>query len=690
MGLLLLVPLLFLGIVEVTLRIAGYGFPAGYFKRVTIQGQDFLVDNDRFGFRFFPPTLARIPAPVVMKAKKPPGTIRVFVFGESAAEGDPRPQFAASRYLEMLFRERFPTTQFEFVNTAITAINSHVILPIAHDCAPQEGDFWIIYMGNNEMIGPFGAATAFGRKTPPLPLVRLGLLLQKIRTGQLLLNLARKAAPQSPAPSSWQGMEMFLQNSIPPNDPRKVRVYDHFERNLEDILAAGSRSGAKVLLSTVAVNLKDCPPFGSVPGTNLSAETEFHQAQGLLAQSNNVSAREHFQQALDFDTLIFRADSRINGIIRKVGRAFVDREVILCEADTALAKDSPAQLPGRELLYEHVHFNPDGNYRLALSWAESLYSHLPETVRANSRTNWAPQATCEAGLALTDWNRASAIEEMIRRLKLPPFSAQEGNTDRLAYLRAQADATHRRMAATPAEEVRETYLAALKRAPNDFRLHENFAEFLEVTGDLKAATAERKLVCDLIPHYYFPYYLVGRLLREQGQLDEASSFLRSAAALNPYLGRIRMELGIVLARKNRWQEALEELEKARQLSGPDPQLLLYYAEVQGKLGNRPKAIETLRAALVVDPDYWEAHYRLGEHLVMEGRLPDAAAEFKTTLRLNPNYLRAQINLAVALLNLGRVDEAARQFNEILRLDPQNPQALDFMARYRAGQFNTRR
>jgi tetratricopeptide (TPR) repeat protein len=688
-ALLLLVPLLLFGTVELALRIAGYGFPTGYFKRLTIQGRDSLVDNDRFGFRFFPPTLARIPAPVVMQARKPPGTIRIFVFGESAAEGDPRPQFAASRYLEMLLRERFPNAHFEFVNTAITAINSHVILPIARDCAPHEGDFWIVYIGNNEMIGPFGAATAFGRKAPPLPLVRLGLLLQTSRTGQLLLNLARTIGPKSPAPSSWRGMEMFLQNSIPPDDPRKAVVYDHFERNLYDILNAGSRSGAKVLLSTVVANLKDCPPFGSVSNTTLSAEAEFHQAQALLARTNNVAAREHFQNALDRDTLIFRADSTVNGIVRRLGQAFADRGVFLCEADAALAKDSPGQIPGQDLLYEHVHLNSDGNYRLALSWAEALFPRLPSQVQADAHTNWASQAVCEHDLALTDWNRVSAIEEMIRRLKTPPFNTQENNETRIAGLKAQADAARQRMAATSIGGAREVYLTALRKAPDDFRLHENFAEFLEVNGDLKAAVAERKLVCDLIPHYYFPYYQVGSLLRSRGQLEEAIRFLQKAAALNPYQGKIRMELGIVLARQNNWKAALSELEKARELSGSDPQILLYYAEVQGKLGRPAEAMDALRAALAADPDFWEAHYRLGENLATSGRIAEAAAEFRTTVRLNPNYTRAHVNLGVALLNLGRADEAAQQFDQTLKLDPQNPQALDFLTRYRAGQLKQR-
>ena len=157
-----LVPLLVLGALEMCLRIGGYGYPTDFFKPLRIGTEDYLVENDKFGLRFFPPQLARSPAPVAMKAHKPPGTFRIFILGESAALGDPRPAYGPGRYLQALLEERFPEQKFEVICVAMTAINSHALLPIARECAQHEGDCWILYLGNNEMVGPFGAATVFG------------------------------------------------------------------------------------------------------------------------------------------------------------------------------------------------------------------------------------------------------------------------------------------------------------------------------------------------------------------------------------------------------------------------------------------------------------------------------------------------------------------------------------------------
>ncbi len=264
-------PLLLLGGSELGVRMAGYGYDTGFFKKIRVAGKEYYVNNTDFSLRFFPASLARCPDPFIFPVEKPPGTIRIFIFGESAAMGDPQPAYAASRYLEVLLRNRFPGGKFEVINLGITAIDSHVILPIARDCGRAGGDYWIIYMGNNEMVGPYGAVTVFGAQAVPRAAVAFNLEVQKSRLGQLLVAGLRKLGGKSKH-AAWGGMEMFLGNTIAPDDPRKTTVYRNFTANLQDIIGAGLKSRAKVILNTVSVNLKDCPPFASVADPHLSAD----------------------------------------------------------------------------------------------------------------------------------------------------------------------------------------------------------------------------------------------------------------------------------------------------------------------------------------------------------------------------------------------------------------------------------
>ena len=70
--------------------------------------------------------------------------------------GDPDPAYAFSRYLDVMLRQHYPSMKFEVVNTGSVAINSHVLLPIAEGLAKQRPDVFIIYSGNNEVVGPYG------------------------------------------------------------------------------------------------------------------------------------------------------------------------------------------------------------------------------------------------------------------------------------------------------------------------------------------------------------------------------------------------------------------------------------------------------------------------------------------------------------------------------------------------------
>ena len=421
---------LLLGVVEVSLRLGGYGYNPQFFKRLKINGEDFFVQNEDFSRRFFPKEIARNPGPVRFRVHKAAGTFRIFILGESAAMGDPAQSFSPDRYLEMLLREKYPGRQFEVIDVAFTAINSHVILPIARECAAHDGDLWIIYMGNNEMVGPFGAATVFGAQAPTLPYVRVALALQRLRTGQWLMALGRKLSGHGAKSPGWGGMAMFLNNKIAPDSPRRETVYRNFEKNLDDIVRVGVNAGAKVLLNIVAVNLKDSPPFASTIDSRLSpadraqldqlyargmqavaqkefakavefferaarldsksAELQFHWGECLLAQTNLAGARERFQLACDNDALPFRADSRINAAIRAEREKFRVKELVLFDAAAALAAGSDTRLCGQQIFYEHVHFDFDGRYRLGRAWAEQV-----EPLLARNTNAWVSQALCK-------------------------------------------------------------------------------------------------------------------------------------------------------------------------------------------------------------------------------------------------------------------------------------------------------
>ena len=693
---------------EIGLRLAGYGYHHEFFKRISIGGQDFLVQNEEFSFRFFPKSMARSPAPFRFPVRKTPGTFRIFIFGESAAMGDPAESFAPDRYLELLLREKYPDQNFEVINTSVTAINSHVILPIARECAARQGDLWIIYMGNNEMVGPYGAATVFGWRAPALPLVRLAVALQQLRLGQWCADLGRRlAAGGKSGGATWGGMEMFLNNRVPPDSPMRETVYKNFQKNLDDIVGAGAHSGATVLLNTVGVNLRDCPPFGSLPGRALAgaeqaefeslytnalqaaaqrhwatagscfaqaarlddrmAEFQYQWAQCLLAQTNFAEAGTHFQLACDYDALPFRADSRINAIIRKEPRRLKGGRLIICDAAQALADQRG--LCGDETFFEHVHFDFDARYRLARAWAQQIEPLFPRTAR-----QWLSQAECEQRLGLSPWNRSQVLHLMVERMQLPPLSSQANNEARRGALESRIKTELAKMDRDEAGRTRQNFDRLVAQRPDDFFLRENYAVFLELSGDIPGATAQWKGYRDLLPQDSLGYFEAGRLLIPQQHYAEAETLLRQTLAIRPSRTDGWTELGNALALQQKYPEALECFGTALKQEPGDPRIYLKRGKVFARLHRHEEAMASYRAGLALDPGDGLTHHELALELVAAGQVNEAGPEFRKAAQFSQNNVAVRFDYGTWLLKQQLWPDAQREFEAVLQLEPGNIRA----------------
>ena len=713
-----LVPVLLLGGAEAALRLAGRGHETSFLLERTVQGERVVVENDKFGWRFFPASVARSPAPVLFRAAKRPGSIRIFLFGESAALGDPKPGYGFGRFLEVLLKERFPGTDFEVVCVAMTAINSHAILPIARECARYDGDLWVVYMGNNEMEGPFGANTIFGAKAPQLPFIRATLALRSTRLGQWLVEAARRAKGKDEPPVAWEGMKMFLRQQLAPDAASREIVHAHFRKNLEDIVATGLRAGARPVVCTVASNLKDCSPFASLNGGGpatadrtawkdlfdagiraqaaqkwdeaaklygqavekdpLFAELQFRAGQCAVQAADPQRARELFAKARDTDALPFRTDGAMNADIREVAARFADRGVRWVDVEADLAKQSPGNLPGDELFFDHVHLNFDGNYRVARLIAEPIGRDLPAATTAKAAPGWASAELCARRLGLTPWNRLAAYESMLLRLSDAPFTNQLSHLDRSIAMVATIRRLREQVRSADVAGTRQIFDEAIAAGPSDPRLHEGYAEFLEAAGLVPEATAEWQKVAALLPHHHLGTFQAGRLLSRQQKDPEAMAALDEALRLRPDLGEARIERGQIHLRAKRYVEALAEFTTVQKQRPEDPRVLVQIAHVQGAQKHVDEAMATLAEAIRLQPGYWEPHYLLGIEHAARGDMAKALAEFKEVTRLRPNYASGRFNYGVALAKAGAIAEATSEFQETLRLDPKNAQARQYL------------
>src|SRR4051812_22509029 len=217
----------------------------------------------------------------------------------------------------------------------MTAINSHVIRQIAGDCKSREGDFWVVFAGNNEVIGPFGAGTIFGRQAPGRTTVRLILALKSTRLGQLITEWTRPASD----PRTWEGLEFFLKWQVPFDAPRLKQVYDSFAANLSDIVELGRHSGANVLLSTIPVNLRDCPPLASLHRADLSPD-QLNDWQKSFSAATNAQTAGRFEEALsDFRKAAETDDRFAELVFQRANCELALKQSAAADADFRRARD---------------------------------------------------------------------------------------------------------------------------------------------------------------------------------------------------------------------------------------------------------------------------------------------------------------------------------------------------------------
>lgn len=698
------VPLLFFVLLELGIRLAGFGYPTAFLLKSSNHGTNTFVQNNQFGWRFFGPRAARQPFATSIPREKPPDTVRIFVFGESAAFGDPQPRFGLPRMLEAMLELRHPDKKFEVVNAAMTGINSHVIVPLARDCAEAHADVWVIYMGNNEVVGPFGVGTVFGSQTLPLPLIRAGLTLKATRTGQLFDALRQSAQKNAAGSGEWEGMRAFVKYRVAGSDSRLGAVYENFGHNLKDIIAAGQNSGAKIVLSTVAVNMKDCAPFASLHRPDLSesqlnawqrffdagakaqssgdfrqaaanydqaeqiddsfAELRFRRGQCALALNDAAKAQKELVAARDLDALRFRCDSRLNEIIRQQAVG----DVALADGERALAEASSGGIPGGDLFYfyDHVHFTFPGNYVLALAIAEEVEKKLtlPESAPWPSDSAW-----CAQRLGYTPRDTQLALSGMLGRLADVPFTFQANHDEQMRRL---TEAARKLPPPDSAASLRGAQSAAetvLARWPDDAVLWEQLGEIKQAEGDFAGAVAAAQHSLDQVPSSAGCWLLDGILLAQEEKYEDAAAAFKRVFALDPQGVWARHNFALCLEKLGRRDEAIIEFKRALALKPYYGTGWLALGQLYEKMGRTNDAEQCYNTALTNRVNQADDLTALARFCASRRWFGLAATNFAAAIEFSPSNPGLRLEAGRALVAFGQHEEAVRQYQAAVELAP---------------------
>jgi len=597
--------------------------------------------------------------------------------GASAAAGTPDGAFCFGRMLEVMLHRQYPKANFEIITAAMPAINSHVVLEIADDCTQYQGDLFIIYLGNNEVVGPYGAGTVFSTMSSSLSVIRLGIALKATKLGQLVTNLLESAGGGN-APKVWRGMGMFLEKQVRAGDAGLEIVYQHFQKNLQDIRRLAGKKGIKAIFCTVLCNLKDSPPFASLHKQNLTdaekkswdeiyprgvqcetdgnyakavniylkaakiddsyADLQFRLGRCYREMGEYEKARVGYILARELDTLRFCADTRINEILRDTAGNKTDDGAYLVDAVKVFEQNSPYQIPGEKLFYEHVHMNFKGNYLLAEAIFLKVENILPERIKSYRADDplFPTEAECARDLAYTNWDRSNIAEKVLNDyIKQAPFTNQLFHNQRVKRMEQEINAFKATISPELVNEVEAGYRRAIEQTPSDWWLHWKYGQLLEDLGKDNTAAAQYRLVLDSMPHHYEALAVLGLLCGKARDLDSAVSYNLESVRIYPTFAESHFNLGFAYHLKKNYDKAVE-----------------HYSKVVRLVPNRA-----------------EAHNNLGLVLFQQGKVDRAIKAYRDGLKFVPDNLDLHYNLGIVLHEQGQRDEALKELHAALQIDP---------------------
>jgi len=399
MAITIALPLLLFAAVELILRLFGWGgYPAWIrevgrlssgatlcFVEAAASKPYFFANPERRGGSTMQTSLVM---------PKPADTVRIFLVGESAAQGYPQPRnLAVSSFLQAMLADAWPDKKVEVINLGTTAVASFPLVYQVRDALKFSPDLFIFYTGNNEFFGAYGTASinAAGSLPP------WALRSMRAARGLALIQLVDRWVYRGADGDRTLMEEMIGRTVIPADSPLREAAACNLASNLGTMLDDVTAAGVPALVCTTASNESGLAPLGEDDITGLD-ETQQRELRRLLNEAASAAdrddfpravtflreavqlaprhararfllgralaragqpapARESFLKARDLDTMPWRPVSLTEQAIRDTA---LGKGAVLCDVADIFRRESPDGATGWELLDDHVHLSLSG------------------------------------------------------------------------------------------------------------------------------------------------------------------------------------------------------------------------------------------------------------------------------------------------------------------------------------------
>lgn len=541
-----ILPILLLGLVEVVLRLIGFGHSYPLFVQ-SEQFDGYLQPNPSVINRYFPdPSAAPKVSPdtVYFKQQKPEDSFRIVIQGGSSAAGFPYGRFGSLQgMLEQRFKRLYPNKNIEIINTAMAAVNSYTLLDFVDEVLAINPDLVLIYTGHNEYLGVMGAGSTFAAKGGRLATISY-LWLKELKLYQLLQKSLFKLTQVQPHSETTERtlMERVAKGkAIPLNSATYQLGKVQFAENLSAILAQYQATKIPVLVGNLVSIEKEMQPFSSVGvKADLPELKAYNQGMEKLANGEFKEALAALTRAKDMDEMRFRAPSEFNAIIKAKTDAFGNANLVDVEAK--FRADSADGVLGYEHLLEHVHPTKRGYFLLAEAFVEAIdkQGYLGPKKGYSEQRAWADIPVTELNSAYAELKIKQLTSGYPFRAESIPFTGPKKSTFVYPFLMKRVN--------------NEDWLAIQYELQQAYMAANNFSEAARVAG----------VIADALPNSIKSLGLAGQLYMKQSDFEMAMYYQKKALQLQPSDLNSQLNLAHSLFLTQQFDASLTLLKQAQQ------------------------------------------------------------------------------------------------------------------------------
>ena len=598
-------PILFFVLLEIGLRIFGYGINYDQWE-LAAEGKYMLNQNIAKRY-FYETTTIPMSNQDVFDVEKKPNAFRVFIMGGSSAAGYPfSPLGSFSRYIRDRLTLLYPSSTIEVVNLGLTAVNSYTIRDLLPGVLEQKPDLILIYAGHNEYYGALGVGSMESLGTSR-DMVNLILYLNKYKTVELLRNTIQwimKLFTGNVEKQSGTLMSRMAQDQYIAFDSEKFNDgISQFEGNMRDVIEMAKEKNVPVILSKLVSNLKDQEPFISVKAEGFPpADKIYNQAKQELNSGKYDLADSLFRFAKDLDELRFRAPEKMNSVIKSLS---LEYRLPLVNADSVFNSISPDEIVGNNLMTDHLHPTLKGQLILGKLFFEKMEqsNYLPNTEKSNLSDKTQDSITVanfnfteldstigefRIKLLKNDWPFVNKNEKLPSSKLLQLNYTQDSLAADVLDNNILWEEAHRKMAVhylsmNNVNAFLKEMDAVISQYPVVVEYYDYVANVLIQINDYNMAYKYLKMGYDIKPGAFTSKWL-GTIDLFNNQIDSAERYLNESRTYDANDAQIWYNLAGVYVKRNDYKKALELVNKALALKQNYPEAVKLQSQLRRNAG----------------------------------------------------------------------------------------------------------